>query len=112
MSTFNDISLDDLKIGLAEGTVLLVDVREADEWTAGHIKGALFNPLSKFDPAKLPVAAPGQKVVIYCRSGRRSVSAMEQARLLGRRDVNTHYPGGILGWAGAGLELEKGPPPA
>ncbi len=105
---FNDNSLDDLKQGLGEGRILLVDVREADEWNAGHIKGAQFNPLSKFDPAKLPVAAAGQKVVIYCRSGRRSVTAMEQARLAGRRDVDTHFGGGILGWLGANLEVEKG----
>lgn len=105
---FNDIGLDDLEAGLANGSVLLVDVREAEEYAAGHIKGALFNPLSKFDPAKLPAAQPGKKVVIYCRSGRRSVTAMEQARLSGRRDADTHYPGGILGWIGAGKPVEQG----
>jgi rhodanese-related sulfurtransferase len=105
---FNDISLEDLKKGLDDGSILLVDVREAEEYAAGHIKGALFNPLSKFDPAKLPVAPAGKKVVVYCRSGRRSVSAMEQARLFGRRDVDTHFGGGILGWLGANLEVEKG----
>ncbi len=104
----HDISLDELKAGLAEGSILLVDVREADEYAAGHIKGALFNPLSSFDPAKLPVAAQGQKVVVYCRSGRRSVTAMEQARLAGRADVDTHFGGGILGWLGAGEPVETG----
>ena len=110
MSSFayHDISLEDLKKGLDDGSILLVDVREAEEYAAGHIKGALFNPLSKFDPAKLPVAPAGKKVVVYCRSGRRSVTAMEQARLAGRRDVDTHFGGGILGWLGANLEVEKG----
>jgi rhodanese-related sulfurtransferase len=105
---FNDISLDDLKQGVAEGSLILVDVREADEYASGHIKGALFNPLSKFDPSKIPVAGEGKKVIIYCRSGRRSVSAMEMARLAGRRDLDTHFGGGILGWIGANLEVEKG----
>lgn len=105
---FNDISLEDLKKGLADRSILLVDVREAEEYAAGHIKGALFNPLSKFDPAKLPVAADGQKVVIYCRSGRRSVTAMEQARLTGRRDANTHFGGGILAWLNAGEPVDQG----
>jgi rhodanese-related sulfurtransferase len=105
---FNDISLDDLKQGVAEGSLILVDVREADEYASGHIKGALFNPLSKFDPSKIPVAEEGKKIVIYCRSGRRSVSAMEMARLAGRRDLDTHFGGGILGWLGANLEVEKG----
>ena len=72
-------------------------MREAEEYAAGHIKGAVFNPLSKFDPAKLPLAPAGKKVVIYCRSGRRSVTAMEQARLMGRRDIDTHFGGGYWG---------------
>ena len=105
---FNDISLEELKAGLATGAVLLVDVREADEYAAGHIAGALFNPLSKFDPGQLPVAGDGQKVVIYCRSGRRSVTAMEQARLMGRRDANTHFGGGILAWLNAGEPVVGG----
>jgi rhodanese-related sulfurtransferase len=107
-AAFNDIGLEDLKAGLANGSILLVDVREADEYAAGHIAGALFNPLSRFDPSKLPVAADGQKVVIYCRSGRRSVTAMEQARLAGRRDANTHFGGGILAWLNAGQPVDQG----
>ena len=71
MSSFayHDISLEDLKKGLDDGSILLVDVREAEEYAAGHIKGALFNPLSKFDPAKLPVAPAGKKAAVYCRHG-------------------------------------------
>lgn len=107
-SQFNEISLDDLKRGLADGSIVVVDVREADEYASGHIEGALFNPLSKFDPGKLPPPTPGKQIVVYCRSGRRSVSAMEQARLFGRRDVNTHYAGGILGWLKAGEKVVEG----
>jgi len=105
---FNEISLDDLKAGLADGSVLLVDVREAEEYAAGHVKGAIFNPLSRFDPTRLPAAQEGKKIVLMCRSGKRSVSAMEQARLLGRRDVDTHYAGGILGWVNAQEPVETG----
>ena len=107
MAQFNDIPLAELQARLADGTVTLVDVREQDEWNAGHIKGALFLPLSRFDLGKLPPPEPDKKIVVYCRSGKRSVSAMEQARLLGRRDVDTHLGGGILAWLNAGLEVEK-----
>ncbi|MFM8860730.1 MAG: rhodanese-like domain-containing protein [Methylocystis sp.] len=100
--TFNDITLDDLKAGLSDGTLVLVDVREADEYAAGHIQGALFNPLSHFDPEKLPPSLSGKKIIIYCRSGRRSITAMEKAQQAGRVDIDTHYSGGILGWLGAG----------
>jgi rhodanese-related sulfurtransferase len=108
MSNFNDISLTELQSGLADGSLVLVDVREADEYAAGHIDGAKFLPLSKFNPAELPPAQEGKKIVIYCRSGRRSVSAMEQARLGGRRDCDTHFGGGILGWIGAGCPVVTG----
>jgi len=108
MAQFIDIPLSELQQGLADGAVTLVDVREQDEWNAGHIKGAHFLPLSKFDPAKLPAPEPGKKIVIYCRSGRRSVTAMEQARLGRRRDVNTHFGGGVLAWIAAGLPTEQG----
>lgn len=105
---FNDVTLDELKNGLADGSILLVDVREAEEYAAGHIAGALFNPLSRFDAAKLPPSAPGKKIVLYCRSGRRSVTAMEQARMAGRADVNTHFGGGMLAWLEAGEKVERG----
>ncbi len=108
---FQDIGLDALKAGLEAGKILLVDVREADEYASGHIAGALFNPLSRFDPSRLPVPKPGERLVIYCRSGRRSVTAMEQARLAGRMDADTHFGGGILGWVGAGEPVAAGMDP-
>jgi rhodanese-related sulfurtransferase len=108
MADFNDISLEDLKSGLADGSIILVDVREADEYAAGHIEGALFVPLSKFDPTLIPKPAENQKVVVYCRSGKRSVNAMEQARLFGRREIDTHFGGGILGWQKAGETVVPG----
>ncbi len=40
-----DVSLKDLKAGLADGSIVLVDVREPHEFAAGHIPGASLNPL-------------------------------------------------------------------
>jgi rhodanese-related sulfurtransferase len=105
---FNDITLDDLKAGLSEKTIVLVDVREADEYAAGHIQGAIFNPLSQFETKKLPQPMSGQKIVIYCRSGRRSITAMEKAQQAGRSDIDTHYSGGILGWLSSGEPVTTG----
>jgi rhodanese-related sulfurtransferase len=105
---YDDISLEDMKAGIADKSIILVDVREADEYAQGHIDGALLVPLSSFDPSKIPTPAAGQKVVVYCRSGKRSVNAMEQARLLGRRDVSTHFGGGIIGWQKAGEPVVTG----
>ena len=99
-----DVSLDELKAGLADGSILLVDVREQNEWDAGHIPGAVLNPLSTFDPAALP-KADGKRVVLHCRSGKRSVTALGLAQANGRSDVKAHFGGGMLGWEAAGEDV-------
>jgi rhodanese-related sulfurtransferase len=100
-----DVSLDELKQGMEDGSIVLVDVREPNEWAAGHIPGALFNPLSAFDPLALP-QEPGKRVVLHCRSGRRSVTALGLAQEAGRDDVRAHFGGGMLEWVGSGEEVE------
>lgn len=97
-----DVSLHELKAGLADGSMALVDVREAIEWDAGHIAGAGFNPLSAFDPAALPAQKPGQRIVLQCRSGKRSVTALGLAQGAGRSDIRAHFGGGMLAWQAAG----------
>ncbi|HKN31044.1 MAG TPA: rhodanese-like domain-containing protein [Roseiarcus sp.] len=77
-----------------EGEATVVDVREPDEFAAGHIPDALNLPLSRFDPKQLP---SGKPVVLICQTGRRSRNALNQARAIGRDDVN-HYAGGMTGW--------------
>ena len=101
-----DVSLDELKRGLAEGSVLLVDVREPNEWNAGHIAGATLHPMSAFDPNELP-RAPGKRVVLHCRSGNRSAKAIAIAQAHGRDDIRTHFGGGMLEWAAAGEPIER-----
>jgi rhodanese-related sulfurtransferase len=101
-----DVSLKDLKAGLADGSIVLVDVREPHEFAAGHIPGSSLNPLQSFEPDTLPPAEPGKRIVFSCRSGRRSISALGLAQQAGRDDIRAHYPGGILGWEGAGERVE------
>lgn len=83
-----------------DDAVLLLDVREHDEWDAGHAPQAVHSPLGALDPADLPAGRP---VVTVCRSGRRSGEA---ARLLASagRDVR-NLTGGMESWAGAGLPV-------
>ena len=91
-----------VKAGLADGSITLVDVREPDEWAAGHVEGATLLPLSRFDPARLPPPAPGKTLVIMCRSGNRSQTAIALAQKAGRSDVKTNFAGGISAWVAAG----------
>jgi rhodanese-related sulfurtransferase len=100
-----DVSLEELKAGLADGSIALVDVREPNEWEAGRIPGATLNALSIFDPAALPPQKHGQRIVLHCRSGRRSITALGLAQAAGRSDIRAHFTGGMLEWAGAGEKV-------
>lgn len=100
-----NVDRDELKKGLADGSILLVDVREPNEFAAGRIPGAVLNPLQRFDPAALPRES-GKRVVLSCRSGKRSLTALALAQRAGRDDVRAHYPGGFQEWAQAGEKIE------
>lgn len=103
--TVENVNVDELQRGLADGTILLVDVREPNEFAAGRIPGSILNPLRSFDPGALPKAA-GKRVVLSCRSGNRSLRALEIAQAAGRTDVTAHYPGGMNGWVAADGPIE------
>ncbi|MFI5014467.1 MAG: rhodanese-like domain-containing protein [Hyphomicrobiales bacterium] len=106
MTGHRDVSIDEVKQGLADGSILLVDVREPHEFAAARIPGAINLPLSTFDPAEI-AARPGQRVVFSCRSGVRSLRALD-ASLMAGFDYDAHYPGGMLGWVTAGEPVEAG----
>jgi rhodanese-related sulfurtransferase len=97
-----DLDRQDVKQGLADGSIVLVDVREPHEFAAGHIPGAVLNPLSAFDPSALPT---GKRIVFSCAAGVRSLRAIEFAQAAGR-DIREHYKGGFKDWAAAGEPIE------
>ena len=85
---------------LDRGRAVLVDVRERQEWTAGHAPQAEHRPLGDLDPAALD---PGVPVIAICRSGNRSGKAAE---LLAAAGVPVHnLTGGMKAWAEAGLPV-------
>lgn len=91
---------------LADGSALVVDVREPDEFASGHIAGALSMPLSSFQASKLPTAS-GKTIVLTCAAGRRSAMALDKAGAA-RPDVATHLAGGMGAWRMAGLPVVRG----
>ena len=99
MIVVEELNLDEVKQGLADKSIVLIDVREDNEWAAGHIPGAIHNPLSRFDITALP---KDKRVVFYCRSGRRTLQALQIAQTSGRPDVTTHFGGSMLAWQAAG----------
>ncbi len=95
-----DLDREEVKRGLEDGSMLLVDVREPHEFAAGHIPKAVSHPLSTFDPAALPVEE-GRRIVFSCASGVRSVRAIEFAQAAGL-ELREHYKGGFKEWSAAG----------
>lgn len=92
--------------GLAEGTMVLVDVREHNEIDVESYPDAVIVPLSSFDPAQIPDPL-GKEVVFACRSGRRSVTASLAAQDQGY-PYKSHLAGGIIAWKAAGLPTRAG----
>ena len=84
---------------------LVVDVREADEFAAGHIPGAVNMPLSSFQASKLPHPA-GKTLVLNCLGGKRSGLALDKC-VSAQAVVDTHLAGGFGAWKSAGLPVER-----
>ena len=82
--------------------VQIIDVREDDEWTAGHIAGALHIPLAQL-PARLAELDPTRTPVTVCRAGGRSASARALLTATGRNAED--LTGGMHAWVAAGLPV-------
>jgi rhodanese-related sulfurtransferase/transcriptional regulator with XRE-family HTH domain len=81
----------------------IVDVRDPDEWSTGHVPGARLVPLSllRADPAG---ALPRDNIVFVCAKGGRSAQAAELADSLGKQLVYS-LAGGTEGWRAAGMPI-------
>lgn len=80
----------------------LVDVREGDEWAAGHIAGSLHIPMDDV-AGRLSELDTDRQVVTVCRSGRRSGEVAEHLSESGYRARNLE--GGLERWSQEGLPL-------
>lgn len=84
---------------VAEGATLL-DVRENNEWNAGHAPGAIHIPAAQVAgqaPRRLP---KGKQVIVVCRSGARARGATTALRSAGIEALNLR--GGMRAWESAG----------
>jgi rhodanese-related sulfurtransferase len=93
-----------------ENGAYLLDVREPDEWEAGHAPDAHHMPMMEV-PARLAEVPTDAEVVVVCRSGGRS--GQVTSYLLGNGWENVrNLDGGMQSWAGVGRDLvsENGQP--
>jgi len=100
-----NLTPEEVSRGMAEGRMLLVDVRELNEVAIDAYPDAVVVPLSSFDPSAIP-DPQGREVVFACRSGRRSVTASLAAQEQGF-PYSAHLAGGILAWKAAGLPTKS-----
>lgn len=87
---------------LVEEGAYLLDVREIDEWTAGHAPVAAHLPLGEV-PLRVEELPTDRPVVAICRAGGRSQQAAEFLRRQGVDAIN--LAGGMRAWHAAGLDV-------
>jgi len=101
------ISQQELAARLAQGDLVVLDVRPEPEFRAGHITGARSVPLSELRRS-LRALPKGAEVVAYCR-GRYCVYADDAVRELGRRGYRAkRLEDGFPEWKRAGLPVTAG----
>src|SRR2546423_10786717 len=85
--------------------VQLADVREKDEWDAGHIPGAVHVPKSYLEQwAEDRLPDKSKKTILYCAGGVRSAMAADTLAKLGYTDV-VSMSGGFNRWKDSGLQV-------
>ena len=95
---FQQISQEEAKEMMDTQDVIILDVREQDEYDSGHIPGAVLLPVGTIDEETAAEVIPEKDstVLVYCRSGNRSKTASSALAELGY--TNIYEFGGINTW--------------
>jgi rhodanese-related sulfurtransferase/DNA-binding transcriptional ArsR family regulator len=105
------VSRDELLTHLKAGSVIVLDVRPADEYAAGHLPGAVSIPVGELK-RRLQEIPKGQEIVACCR-GPYCVYSYDAIDILRPRGFQARrLRGGYLEWVAAGLPVECRPAPA
>jgi rhodanese-related sulfurtransferase len=97
MPNVPEVSVQDLP-----DDAVILDVREDEEWAAGHVAGATHVPLGEV-PQRLGELPDADPLYVICRSGNRSGRAVAW---LGQQGVETvNIAGGMRAWAAAGRPM-------
>lgn len=96
----------------ASSDVVLVDVREEEEYVRGHIPGALCRPLSTLDEHAALALPDAPRYLVYCSRGPRSIAAVDVLHRAGVTGL-TFLRGGLGAWNGPlAYDEPLGPTPA
>lgn len=93
---YQTISASQAKDMMKQDDVVIIDVREENEYKQGHIENAILIPLNTIDENNLQLPDKDETLLIYCRSGNRSAKAAKKFVKLGYQNVYDF--GGIIDW--------------
>lgn len=95
---YQQITQEEAKEMMDNQEVIILDVREQDEYGSGHIPGAVLLPVGTIDETTAAEVIPEKDatVLVYCRSGNRSKTA--SSTLAGLGYTNIYEFGGINTW--------------
>jgi molybdopterin/thiamine biosynthesis adenylyltransferase/rhodanese-related sulfurtransferase len=98
-----EVTVQDVQSRIQNNGVVLIDVREKEEWDEGHLPGATFLPRG-FLESRIEKTVPEHEkpVIVYCAGGTRSAYAAKTLQDLGYKDV-VSMAGGYGEWKNAGL---------
>ncbi len=100
------VSRDELEARLRAGSVIVLDVRPADEYAAGHVPGAVSIPVGELK-RRLKEIPKGQEIVACCR-GPYCVYSYDAVEILRPKGFQVRrLQGGYLEWITAGLPVER-----
>jgi len=107
---YTDISVQQGKEMIDRGEVFILDVRTQEEYASGHLKGSTLLAVQDIPKQelveKLKEIPKDRKILVYCKSGRRSAQASGILAQNGFAQVY-NMNGGITEWINAGYEVEK-----
>ena len=88
-----------MRVMAEEDNYVILDVRTQAEYQEGHIPGAICVPNESIGTEAIPeLPDKDQRILVYCRSGRRSKEAAEKLAAIGYTNILEF--GGILDWKG------------
>lgn len=101
---------DDVDVATVEAVrqnpgVYLLDVREPDEYAAGHIPGITLIPMGEV-ASRLAELPRDKEIIVTCRTGNRSGQVADLLRQQGFTNVH-NMSGGIVAWEEAGYPVEQ-----
>ena len=102
---YTSLDTDSAKEMLDDKNIVLIDVRNRDEYNAEHLRGAKNIPLDQLDKrlGKLP---RDKDIVVYCEKGGKSIRAIRKLEVAGFSQLH-HMHEGLRGWKKAGYPTRK-----